>query len=603
VRKSEVQKNGTDEGEGAEVNVSLTRELIGQAQNNDEFCQKIRDALHKGERLSYFLDRDQFLYYGTTEEGNVGNSRIVVPASLQEQIIRQYHDPVFAGHQGVKRTQNRLKIHYFWPTLAKDVEEYIQKCESCAKMKGGRTPVAPLGELPETTEPMQITSIDICGPYPVTSRGNRYLLTFIDHFSRYPETIAIPSQDTETFARALVTQVFTRHGCPQVLSSDRGTNFMSVLFQEMCKVLHIKRINSTAFNPKMQGKVEKFHAGLNQTMSHYVNKYGNNWDDFVDYALMVQRATPHTITKYSPFYLLHGREMPLPNTDDLSARVDDSVKVPKLGDSVEMHARTLAERLKEAYEIVREYNKLGREKQKAQYDKNTKLVIFSVGDYVYIKEMAVRPGKSKKFRDRWRGPYLVTQRLSDWNYQIQIKPGKVVIVNVNHMKKCHNPPARKKITKSLARDTVARNRKEKSTSVDEETSCVPGRYIYRPLLDEVPQNSTETGDMTEDESDEPDNTVHDPNWLPRTQNQGQSSDNNQQPSDQPRYNFRSADTQTPEVATPVGQTETDASVDETQVPTPAIPIPETAEESEQRPRTLIHCDDYQVGEIIKATFF
>lgn len=161
-------------------------------------------------------------------------------------------------------------------------------------MKGGRTTSAPLGELPETTEPMQISSFDICGPYPVSSRHNRYLLKFIDHFSRYTEAIPIPSQDTETVARALVTQVFSPDCCPQILSSDRGTNFMSSIFQEVCKLLQIKSINSTSFNPKIQGKVENFHAGLNQTMSHYVNRYGNNWDDFVDYALMVQRAATHT---------------------------------------------------------------------------------------------------------------------------------------------------------------------------------------------------------------------------------------------------------------------------------------------------------------------
>jgi hypothetical protein len=37
---------------------------------------------------------------------------------------------------------------------------------------------------------------------------------------------------------------------------------MSQLFQEMYKILQIKRIMSTAFNPKMQGKVEIFHAKL-----------------------------------------------------------------------------------------------------------------------------------------------------------------------------------------------------------------------------------------------------------------------------------------------------------------------------------------------------
>jgi hypothetical protein len=62
----------------------------------------------------------------------------------------------------------------------------------------------------------------------------------------------------------------------------------------------------TAFNPKMQGKVERFHAGLNQTMSHYVNKYGNDWDDYVDYVLVVHRATPHTITIVPIIYFMEG---------------------------------------------------------------------------------------------------------------------------------------------------------------------------------------------------------------------------------------------------------------------------------------------------------
>ena len=92
------------------------------------------------------------------------------------------------------------------------------------------------------------------------------------------------------------------------------TTLRQKLFQEICKLLQIKRINSTAFSPKIYGKTEKFHAGLNQTMSHYVNEHVNDWDDFVDYTLMVHRSTPHTTTKYTTYYLLHGREMKLPTT-------------------------------------------------------------------------------------------------------------------------------------------------------------------------------------------------------------------------------------------------------------------------------------------------
>jgi len=137
----------------------------------------------------------------------------------------------------------------------------------------------------------------------------------------------------------------------------------------MCKLLQIKRINSTAFNPKMQGKVERFHAGLNQTMSHYGNKYGNDWDDYVDCTLLVHRATPHSITKFSPYYLLHGRNMRLPHMDDLSARMETAEKEAGITDRVDSHIQTLAGKLSEAYEVVDRLNKISRAKHKAYYDK------------------------------------------------------------------------------------------------------------------------------------------------------------------------------------------------------------------------------------------
>jgi len=113
----------------------------------------------------------------------------------------------------------------------------------------------------------------------------------------------------------------------------------------------------------MQGKVERFHAGLNQTMSHYVNKYGNDWDDFVDYALMVHRATPHSITKYNHYYLLHGRDMRMPNREDLTARMVVPEEEPEDQGQVESHIKTLAERLGEAFDVVQKRNKIGRVKQ------------------------------------------------------------------------------------------------------------------------------------------------------------------------------------------------------------------------------------------------
>ena len=111
-------------------------------------------------------------------------------------------------------------------------------------------------------------------------------------------------------------------------------------------------------------------------MSHYVNKYGNDWDEFVDYALMAHRAVPHSTIRYSPFYLLYGREMRIPTEDDLTPDNFVTKDGASRRESIQHHVETLADRLKEAYQVARENNRIGRQRQKEYYNRGTKLVTF-----------------------------------------------------------------------------------------------------------------------------------------------------------------------------------------------------------------------------------
>jgi hypothetical protein len=167
-----------------------------------------------------------------------------------------HDDKAFARHPEIKTTQNLNQLHYYWPTFNRDVGDYEKHCESCAMIKNQTVPLG----LPVTTALFQVRWIDICRRYKETMRMIKYLLLFIDHFSRYPEAVPTPRQDASTVTCPLVTEIFSSHGCPQVLSRGKGSNFMSSLFLEMytSKMLNIKRINSTLFIPQMQGKVESF---------------------------------------------------------------------------------------------------------------------------------------------------------------------------------------------------------------------------------------------------------------------------------------------------------------------------------------------------------
>jgi hypothetical protein len=287
-----------------------------------------------------------------------------------------------------------INSKHWWKTLKRDVKDYIKACDACAKRKTGHRIHAPLGDALEAHEFLDVVSLDVVGPLPVTERGNKYLLTFVDHFTRYCEAIPIPSQDTETIAREFVMRIITQLGVPKKLLTDRGANFMSALMRQTCRLLKIQKIQTSSYNEQANGICERMHKLLVDMLSHFVRKDAKNWDEYVPYAVMAYRATPHCSTKYSPYYLVYGRDLRLPIEDDW--RPKEMVK--ELGEiNYDEHVRTLAQRLHEANIVAGQQSKISHETAKRYYDRQAKREQFKKGDLVYLHNPIFKRGKAKKF--------------------------------------------------------------------------------------------------------------------------------------------------------------------------------------------------------------
>lgn len=103
---------------------------------------------------------------------------------------------------------------------------------------------------------MERVAIDVVGPLPSTTSGNRFILVVVDYFTRWPEAYAIPNQEARTIAQKLVDEWVCRYGVMQMLHTDKGKNFESRIFKEMTDILGIKKTRTTPYHPQSNGLVE-----------------------------------------------------------------------------------------------------------------------------------------------------------------------------------------------------------------------------------------------------------------------------------------------------------------------------------------------------------
>ena len=191
----------------------------------------------KGEGTYKFKVIDEALYriFQNKLHGEV--KQIVVPEIYWKQVMKLAHEAIVGGHLGAKKTVDRITSNFHWPGVVADVTRFCRSCDICQKTAPkGHTCKVPLGEMPLMEEPFKRVAVDLVGPiFPVSEKGNRYILTVVDFATRYPEAVALPKIETERVAKALL-EVFSRVAFPKEMLNDRGTQFISDMMKEVSQI-------------------------------------------------------------------------------------------------------------------------------------------------------------------------------------------------------------------------------------------------------------------------------------------------------------------------------------------------------------------------------
>lgn len=293
--------------------------------------------------------------------------------------------------------------------MAKDISEWAHTCLACQRSKISRHVHTKLEHIPISSARFQHVYIDLIGPLP-TSEGYYHCLTMIDRFSRWPEAAPIKSTSTDEIVDAFMATWISRFGAPRTITTDRGTQFESAVFESFTRLLGCTRIRTTAYHPASNGIVECWHRSLKAAITCHGDQ---RWTKLLPIVLLGLRTAIKEDINSAAAELLYGENLTL-----LGEFFLNSNETPDITSFVQ----DLRQRMQAAHS------------QQTAHHQKKKVFLFK--DLFSCSHVFVRIDSTKKpLQAPYDGPFKVLER-SDKVFKILIKDRSVTI-SIERLKPAH----------------------------------------------------------------------------------------------------------------------------------------------------------------------
>ncbi|EED23129.1 retrotransposon polyprotein, putative [Talaromyces stipitatus ATCC 10500] len=227
----------------------------------DVECEDLRELARKGDD-DWTLVNDVLRFRG----------RVYVPEDddLRARLLDEIHRQPSTAHPGKNKMKILVRERYYWKTWSKNVERTNTRRD---------LPPGLLQPLPIPARPWQYISMDFM-TYPVDKGGYDTVFVIVDRFSKIP--ISVPCHkniDAQGLARLWVKHTYPRTGPPDSIVSDRGPQFVSEFWGEVCRILGIKVVLSMADHAQTDGQTKIANQYLSQRLQLFMNHFQDDWSE------------------------------------------------------------------------------------------------------------------------------------------------------------------------------------------------------------------------------------------------------------------------------------------------------------------------------------
>ena len=225
-----------------------------------------------------------------------------------------------------------------------------------------------------------------------------------------------------------------RMGCPEILITDQGREFVNVPSSELYAITNTEHRITSAYHPQNNGLTERFNQTLTRCLSKVVDESQSDWDEKIDTVLMGYRASRQASTKQSPYFMLFQKKMRLPIDNELLP--SDEEEIDSEENLTEVIERLFHSR-REDFQAASCSIANAQTKQKDTYDRKHERAVFPVGSEVLLENTAQKQRKGGKMDPLWLGPYVISRDLGKGLYELSNLNKKVIKskTNVSRLKK------------------------------------------------------------------------------------------------------------------------------------------------------------------------
>lgn len=373
-------------------------ETVKSAQRQCPRCEVIRESIEvKG---AY---RDHELRRGVLYRVHEGSYLLVVPKSMQMQIIRAAHEK---GHIGARRVEAEVRKDYSIDQLAEKCDRVVAQCVPCilSSRKAGRQEGL-LNPIDKGDAPLDTYHVDHLGPLPSTAKNYKYILVVVDAFSKFSWLYPVKNTTAGATIQRLELQQ-ELFGSPRRIVSDRAAAFTSNEFREYCIKEGIEHTLTTTGVPRGNGQVERMNGTIIPALTKLAIEDPLKWYQHVDKVQRFINSTVTRSTKRSPFEIMFGVQMRIPEDLPLASAMEEALR-----QEFEEHRR--AERLAARNEI----EKLQDENRQSFNKFRRPARRYQVGDLVAIQRTQFMTGG--KLRADFMGPYRVISLSDPDRYEVE----------------------------------------------------------------------------------------------------------------------------------------------------------------------------------------